>query len=195
MSPGAAAELLFRMRSDGGVRSGREWKCWAPEGCPPGSDSSCGALAPLGSRAIVNVTAPPVPAPTSDAPARTVTVSPWLNGFAGMKLAPCPSECDLSTPAWAPVFDPVTCTVPSALGGTPRKLTWVCGEATGVPAVGYTATGGVSPPEPLATTSATLDTTTRPATAEAARRFENIEHLSLDGDEKGSTVVRPERPT
>ena len=82
-----------------------------------------------------SVTAP-LRAPTSGAPARTVTLSPGLNGFVRTKLAPCPSECDLSTPVWAPVFEPVTCTVPSPLGGTPRKLIWVCGEATGVPAVG-----------------------------------------------------------
>ena len=185
MSPGAGFFFL-KMRSEGGVRSGREWKCWTPLGLPPGSGIRC-SLPELMNRAIVNVTAP-LRAPTSGAPARTVTLSPGLNGFVRTKLAPCPSECDLSTPVWAPVFEPVTCTVPSALGDAPRKLTWVCGEATGVPAVGYTATGGVAPPELLASTSAPLEPTTMPAIADTARRFESTDHLSLDGDEKGGTI-------
>src|SRR5437764_2355542 len=185
MSPGAVF-FFFRMWSEGGVRSGREWKCWTPLGFPAGSLSSR-SLPALRNRAIVNVTAPLL-APSSDAPTRTVTVSPGLNGFVGTKLAPWPSECALSAPAWAPVFEPTTCTVPSALGGTPRKLTWVCGEATGVPAVGYTATDGVAPPELLASTSAPLDTTSMPAITGTARRFESMDHLSLDGDEKRSMI-------
>src|SRR2546426_2266378 len=185
MSPGAGF-FFSKMRSEGGVRSGREWKCWTPLGLPPGSGIRC-SLPELMNRAIVNVTAP-LRAPTSGAPARTVTLSPGLNGFIRTKLAPCPSECDLSTPVWAPVFEPVTCTVPSELGGAPRKLTWVCGEATGVPAVGYTATGGVATPELLASTSAPLEATTMPAIADTARRFESTDHLSLDGDEKGGTI-------
>src|SRR5437588_821574 len=56
MSPGASFFFL-KMRSEGGVRSGREWKCWTPLGLPPGSGIRC-SLPELMNRAIVNVSAP-----------------------------------------------------------------------------------------------------------------------------------------
>src|SRR5204863_4081621 len=71
-----------------------------------------------------------------------------------MKLAPFPSECALRTPLCVPVFEPTTLIPVSWEGEAPRKLIWVRAEASGVPAIGNTATFDAAPedePQPTAT--------------------------------------------
>ena len=43
----------------------------------------------------------------------TVTVSPGVNGVAGRKLPPSPSESETTVPVWAPLTEPVTLIVPN----------------------------------------------------------------------------------
>ena len=66
----------------------------------------------------------------------TVTVSLGLNGPAGMKLPPRPSESATIVPGCGPLLEPVTTTDPSWLAGRPRNVICVCGEATLPPGIG-----------------------------------------------------------
>src|SRR5947209_18061199 len=75
-------------------------------------------------------------------PVATVTVSPATNRWAGMKLAPVPSESARTRPGCTPLFEPVTVGDPIALGETPRKVSWVDGAATRPPGIGNTYTVG-----------------------------------------------------
>ena len=99
-----------------------------------------------------------------------MTRSPGVNGPAGTKLAPRPSECGWSVPWCAPLTEPVTVTVPTASGATPRKLISVprwaarvpgAGNAFTAPACAFTtssdvsATALVAPPADTSTPSAT----------------------------------------
>ena len=70
----------------------------------------------------------------------TVTVSPGVNALVGTKLAPRPSECGFSVPAWAWLREPVTVTAPIWLGAIPRNEIWACGGATRLPLIGNTLT-------------------------------------------------------
>ena len=45
-------------------------------------------------------------------------------------------------PVWTPLLEPTTVIVPSLPAGTPRKVICVCGDATRLPGIGNTATGG-----------------------------------------------------
>src|SRR5438874_11309863 len=79
-----------------------------------------------------------------------------------MKLAPLPSECALRTPLCVPVFEPTTLIPISWEGEAPRKLIWVWVFASGVPAIGNTATFDAAPeeePQPTATTAVIAATT------------------------------------
>ena len=139
MSPLARPFLRVSTWIEGGLNPAIVWKAEPPPLAPspavlpplPAAFASLG----LGELATVNATAPWF-APTSGLSVRTVTVSPGLNGRAGMKLAPLPSEWDWRRPVWSPVREPVTRTVPSSTGPAPRKLIWLWGDAAGVPAEG-----------------------------------------------------------
>src|SRR6185437_9483037 len=74
-------------------------------------------------------------------PVVTVTVSPALNDWDGMKLAPWPSESATIRPVWAPLCDPATVIAPSWLAGTPRNVICVDGAASLPPGIGKTLTG------------------------------------------------------
>jgi hypothetical protein len=75
---------------------------------------------------------------------RTVTRSPCRNGRDTTKLAPWPSECARSVPAWRPLREPVTRTVPIRDGAIPRKLIWVPGDAVRVPSGGNVVTSAAA---------------------------------------------------
>src|SRR5205807_9908231 len=164
MSPGATFEVFFRILILGGWRSGRDLKCCTPPGVPPGSPCTCPGT-PIGAgEAIWNLSLP-LCSPTNVGSAFTETVSPALKCLLGMKLAPLPSECALRTPLCVPVFEPTTLIPVSWLGGAPRKLIWVRALASGVPAIGNTATFDAAPdddPQPTATI-VTIAATTRSA--------------------------------
>src|SRR6202012_1956337 len=72
----------------------------------------------------------------------TVTVSPGENDVVGRKLAPRPSESPRNVPAWTPLLEPATVTVPMLVIGTPRNTIWLLGEATWLPGVGNAYTCG-----------------------------------------------------
>ena len=82
--------------TSGGRSSGREWKLWYSFGTG-GVESrrvlSVTSSAPgLSGTATVKLHANGVLLPASTSTAWTVTSSPGVNGFAGTKLAPSPSE-------------------------------------------------------------------------------------------------------
>src|SRR5579884_1564472 len=137
MSPLEVAPLWATV-IDGGTRPGAEWKCWRPW-APAGTWGSGAEAIGAAGCAIVNLKVPPL-APTRSSEVLTVTVSPAVNGFAGRKLAPCPSESASMRPVWVPDFEPVTVTVPSWPGDTPRKAIWLAGMLYFEPGSGNTLT-------------------------------------------------------
>src|SRR5437764_1839278 len=178
-----------------GWRPGSELKCWTPGGVPPGSlilgaspASLLGAVS-----AILNSTSPSPPAPTRSGSAETVTVSPGLNGLAGRKLAPSPSECDRSRPECLPVSEPVTLIPVRSFFAAPRKLICVVGDAASLPSAGKTATGTLVPAEVL--TSATMKSaaiTTAPAT-KSLTRFDKAQIVARGPRAPDRRFRRPDR--
>jgi hypothetical protein len=79
-----------------------------------------------------------------------------VNGAAGAKLPPCPSESPRIAPLCAPLREPLTPIDPSWLAGTPRKVIWVCGEATRPPGIGNVLTGGAAAPAPPGATNSAI---------------------------------------
>jgi hypothetical protein len=141
MSPGAAFCVFVLIVTFGGRRSGRDAKC---ETCDAGVGVAPGAgvllaAKPAANRAMVNVNVPCSPPRMASAVA-TVTRSPSVNAVAGSKLAPRPSEWATTRPVCAPLWLPVTVTVPRRGAVTPRKLIVVFGDAVGVPGDGNTLT-------------------------------------------------------
>ena len=134
MSPCEAGAASVETTTEGGSRSGREWKCWRPFEPACASGSRAGLIAPA-VRAMANVNVPFF-APAMFSEVVTVTVSPRLNGRSGMKLAPLWSESASSFPVWVPVDDPLTCTGPIWPGATPRKVICVPGRLYLVPGDG-----------------------------------------------------------
>ena len=62
----------------------------------------------------------------------------------------------MSRPTCTPVFEPTTTTSRSLEAGAPRKLIWVCGSASGVPASGESTTDGADALAAAATPRRTL---------------------------------------
>ena len=91
---------------DAGSRSGREWKCWTPFDPAGTIGIFIGLIVPNGT-AIAKWNEPLVP-PVTFSPVVTVTVSPAVNGWLGMKLPPCPSESASIEPLCAPELEPTT---------------------------------------------------------------------------------------
>jgi hypothetical protein len=78
----------------------------------------------------------PSAAPGMSSSVSTSTRSSPRSGRSRTKLAPWPSECSRSVPAWSPVRDPRTVIGPSSAAGAPRRLICVSGEADMVPGIG-----------------------------------------------------------
>src|SRR3954452_13977959 len=127
--PGAAVVTV----TDGGVRSGRVAYAWVVPR-PTFGNSTGGALRVVSSP-MVNLKSP-LDALTTLRSVWTVTVSLATNGFAGTKLTPWPSECATSLPAWLPLREPRTVTVPRAAASPPRKEIVVFVPTVGVPGIG-----------------------------------------------------------
>ena len=89
-----------------------------------------------GMRAIRNVKSP-LRVPRTGRSVRTVTRSPPRKRLRSTKLAPLPSECARSRPAWRPLREPLTRIVPSRLARAPRSEICVRGPAETVPGEGY----------------------------------------------------------
>ena len=127
MSPGYAEDELRLTVIEAGNRLGCVWKCWTPFEPAGTIGSFIGLIVPNGV-AIPKWNVPLVP-PNTSSPVVTVTVSPAVNGWLGMKLPPWPSESASITPLCAPLLDPTTVMCPIWPAGIPRNVICVWGSA------------------------------------------------------------------
>ncbi len=164
MSPGAAAGELVVTATEGGCSVGSETKLWLAPGLAAGGVRPAGS-GKLTSRAIVKLVPTRAAWPRAPTTADTVTRSPSEKPRAGRKLAPAALAYERSSPLCDPLREPFTETSEICPAGTPRKLIWVCGEASGVPFSGDNVTAcapaAVTPSASPATRSASALTRPR----------------------------------